>query len=78
MKAKIKLGLQYVTMEVKRKENKRKGFMEEVEFAINLKDRQNFRKDRRVRKTTGVPISSKWSNVGGSEGMNTGLKSTKI
>ena len=49
MKAKIKLGLQYVTMEVKRKENKRKGFMEEVEFAINLKDRQNFRKDRRVR-----------------------------
>lgn len=43
MKAKIKLGLQYVAMEVKRKENK-KGFTVEVEFAINLKDRQNFRK----------------------------------
>lgn len=44
MKAKIKLRLQYVAMEVKRKENKIKGFMVEVEFAINLKDRQNFRK----------------------------------
>ena len=44
MKAKLKLRLQYVAMEVKRKENKRKGFMVEVEFAINLKDRQNFRK----------------------------------
>lgn len=37
MKAKIKLGLHYVAMEVKMRETKRKGFTVEVEFAINLK-----------------------------------------
>ena len=36
MKAKIKVRVQYAAMEVKRKENKRKGFMAEAEFDINL------------------------------------------
>ena len=39
MKAKIKLGLQYVTMEVKRKENKRKG---SLVAKILMKDRDYY------------------------------------